>query len=290
MMVKLFLICVMLSVACGCSQKSAVSSYLSFNPDEAKNYQLTVTTISSTRSAFAIYGDTLLWRIDLQLLEKDSTVNKMLMVIRELKLSLVPFKQVDSNLAAQYANLPMNAYRAKRDSVFKSVSGDSLVVFINDKGELLMEDGLDRLIKNVSRKATVDSSQVRGMLEDFLSPAATKDLLARIFFYLPARDVKEKDSWVNNVILSSMAPVKHSHLMVLNKVDEQQYYTDISAQISAGGTGTQYLRGKTTGSLRADRSSGFPLSMTLKESTVTQTISGDLTGARTFTVSCTIGE
>src|SRR5688500_13392771 len=106
-MLKLLFVGVMLSFMSGCKQSSDADSSLAFNPDEANVYQLTVNTISSMTSGYATSGDTLLLRMDLQLVQKDSSVNRMLMLIRDLKFSVMPFKQVDINRATRGVSVPM---------------------------------------------------------------------------------------------------------------------------------------------------------------------------------------
>src|SRR5688500_7610823 len=98
MMIKLFivyttLVYIVLSISPGCTpaENDADSSF-AFKREVQSIYQLAITKISAVRSKFATSGDTLRLTIDLRLLKRDSSPNNMLMTIRGLQFSPVPFK------------------------------------------------------------------------------------------------------------------------------------------------------------------------------------------------------
>ncbi|HTF27326.1 MAG TPA: hypothetical protein VK625_00700, partial [Flavitalea sp.] len=105
-------------------------------------------------------------------------------------------------------------------------------------------------------------------------------------FYLPAKVIKAKDTWVDNSIFTAMAPVKHSNLIRVDTIINNRVFLKITAQLSAGGEGNQYLKGTKSGFVTADLNSGFPLEMQLEEQSTTTTTGGEVMRRKTTVVTC----
>jgi hypothetical protein len=167
-----------------------------------------------------------------------------------------------------------------------ALEGDSLLLIINKYGQLIMEDGYEELVQNVSKETDIEQVEVRPTVKDYLSASAMRDVLRQLFFYLPAKLIKTKDTWVENTVFTAMAPVKHSNLIAVDTIIDNKVFLKISAQLSAGEEGARYLTGSKSGFVTADLYSGFPFEMQLEEQSTTVTTGGELRKKKTIVVSC----
>jgi uncharacterized protein DUF6263 len=255
----------------------------SFNPAEGMIYDVTTNTVRTTSWAGNSRKDTTVFDFSMALRRKDTVKSEVIFTINKLHLSHAPGKIVIGG-----KNMDMTDYFEQRNLIFENIRGQSLVLFLDQKGNLLMEDRLDSLITNVSRKSNSDPTNVRRTVRDFLSASSMKDMMSMIFFYLPARVVKSGDSWVNNVIYTAMAPVKHSNLMKIDTITGASITIKIDTRITAGEMSEVYLKGTRTGQVIADPSSGFPKSMMLSEETSTKTGGGNVDTKTVTTISAQV--
>jgi hypothetical protein len=277
----------------GCkSDEQNKKSLFQFQPDPGAVYQFAVKTVSSSVSSFGISGDTVVFHFTMKPKHVDSTGSRVFMVIQELRLAKQPFKTYDSSLNArtvkhkdEFADMMVN-FLADRRRILEGVAGDSLLLFINKHGDLVMADGLDQLVKHVSQKTGIDETQVKGVAREFLSAAALKDMLTGFMFYLPAKHIHQKDTWVKNTMLTALAPVKHSNMISVDTILNDLVFLKIKSRISAGGEGNTYMDGTRDGMVKAALSSGIPLSARFTDQTITRTSGGEIKTTKHTELSC----
>jgi hypothetical protein len=283
-------------ILCACnSVTTPAKKGFAFHPQPGKQYAIDVLISNGVRTGTGINGDTVDFRFHLACDRSHPARQPLTLTIRQLKLIRSQDSQqltviMDTNrsgnrsrnagtstgkLQPQFYDL-MKDYWNRRDSTIQNTVGESLELFTDSLGNLLMLDGYDSLIANVSRKTGYEIRDVKRTLNDFLSPAAMKDLFSQLFFYLPGHAIISKDTWVKNITRTSMAPIKYSNMIIADSMTAGDIRLSVEALISAGEEGDQYLKGTGKGSVVADRKTGFPISMTLNEQTITTTTGGEV--------------
>jgi len=286
MVVKhLYVLLTMLLAGCSCQEQKAVSLFR-FQPEPGKKYEFAVEKISSSGAAGGISGDSLIFQFSLLSKHADSNGTGLRMLIDRFRFVKPRFISHDTALkhlkkSNQYTGM-MVKYLAEELQIMEAFAGDSLTLFVNEYGHLIMEDGLDDFIQHVSQKTGLDEGRVKLTVREFLSPSAIKDLFTEIFFYLPAKQVNEKESWVTNTMLSARAPVKYSNMIMLDTVFNNEATLKIKSRISAGGEGNTYMQGNRIGNVTVDLSSGIPSLSSFIDETITHTTGGDIKTKRTF--------
>lgn len=261
---------------------------LPLSPQVGKVYQMEIYTLSTSGSSFGIVSDTTIFRFDLTPTRADTSEAHLKMLIRELRRgkhadSLPVDKRRNSAFAAS-----MEKYLADQRRIIASVPGDSLTLVLGAKGQLLLVDGLDQLVDHVSQKTSLDRSQVKTNVREYLSPAALKDLMTELFFYLPGKEVFGGDSWVSNTMAMAHAPIKYSNMIKLDTIQTGVAKFSVNTRISAGGEGNTYLDGSGVRSITSDRLSGFPLNAEFRDETVMRTTGGEVKMRRMVRITCFI--
>ena len=270
---------------------------LKFDPVPGKTYSMEVKTVSFAQDNYGITGDTLLFAFDLVPRMKDSMGDRIALLIKRLRyarspnkiIGQQPYKSANQKQVIRKQNVPdlkamMEVFLIQRARIIDALEGDSILLIIDKSGQLIMEDGFEELVQSVSKETTIEPVEVRRTVKDYIGAAAMRDFLKQMFFYLPAKVIKAKDTWVDNSIFTAMAPVKHSNLIRVDTIINNRVFLKITAQLSAGGEGNQYLKGTKSGFVTADLNSGFPLEMQLEEQSTTTTTGGEVMRKKTTSV------
>ncbi|MHA4846323.1 DUF6263 family protein [Flavitalea antarctica] len=283
----------LLVIVIGCKGgRQNQSSFFGFQPDPDKVYQFVLKTVSTSVSPFGTSGDTTLFRFTLQPKLVDTMGSRLLMVIQELRLAKQPMQLRDGSAKNRMVKKEgkftdmLAEFLANRLHIMKGFAGDSLVLFFNNRVELVMEDGFEQLIKNVSHKTGLDNAAVKAVARDFLSPAALKDMFTGFMFYLPGKHISQNDSWVNNTMFTALAPVKHSNVISVDKIENDLVSLRIVSRISAGGEGTTYMAGTRNGMVKALLNSGIPATAMFTDETVTRTTGGEIQNIKLTEITC----
>ena len=297
LMKPLLLITVIFFIASCDNQKN--TRILKFDPVPGKTYSMEVKTVTSVQGNYGITGDTLLFAFDLVPRMKDSMGDRVVLLIKKLMntrspnkvFGQQPDKSVKQGQMIRKQNGPdlnamMEKYIIQKAMIINALEGDSILLIIDKSGQLIMEDGFEELVQSVSKETTIDPVEVRRAVKDYIGAAAMRDFLRQLFFYLPAKEIKAKDTWVDNSIFTALAPVKHSNLITVDTIVNDKVFLKITAQLSAGGEGNQYLKGTKSGSVTVDLNSGFPLEMQLNEQSTTTTTGGEVIRRKMMSVKC----
>jgi hypothetical protein len=259
-----------------------------FQPDADKLYQVELYTVSTSKSLFGISSDTISFRFDISPFHVDSTGINVRMIIRELRqMKQSSIKKSSSANETKFGEM-MKEYLRDQRRILDAVAGDSLTLFINTQGQLLHEDRLAEVIKNLSQKTNLDEARVKLTVREFLSPAVLGDVMTELFFYLPVKSIRVGDSWVKNTMFMAHAPVKYSNMIKVDTIQNVVVHLSVNTRISAGGDGNIYMDGNRTGTVIADRLSGFPLNANFIDETVTRTTGGEISRTRQIKVRCMI--
>jgi len=152
----------------------------------------------------------------------------------------------------------------------KQLIADSFWVIMQTNGTVLRVDGFDSIVSRISMRFDIDRRTIWGMLHERAGNNAIRDMLTQLFFYLPAKPVKENDSWVKNIMVTLKAPVKYSNLVQVIKIDKDSIFLKVQTAVTAktGEGGTIYEEGKRTADISVSKTTGLPFLWKSKEQTI----------------------
>lgn len=256
----IFLLC-----CCSCGEEQKLVN-LRMSPEPGKTWIVNSRTINSSLMGTKNFSDTVFFNFELSLVKADSTGNRLRMRVTRLgMMKPIVTGSVVVKTGAKSVSMDLSGFMANRFKVYEAVQDDTLLLVVSNTGALIMEDGYDRLAEKLAKKTGVDESEVRYAIRDYLGTGALSDFLKGLFFYLPADDIEHQRSWVTNTMFTALAPVKHSNMISVDSVTDNQVQLHVEAQISAGEEGSRYRTGTKKGSMSIDKKSGFILEMTLDE-------------------------
>ena len=183
------------------------------------------------------------------------------------------------------SNPMMRQYYALRDSLFKKVVNQSLLITCNDKGQVISVNGFDEIGNRIASQDTAYRDGVP-MLRDRIGPKIMTDILHQSFFYLRKQPIDSGASWVNNILLIAKAPVKYSNMVTVNRIVGDSVYLQIKSMMSAktGEEGAVYNQGEQNGTVLTSLSTGMPIQMHLSETSVYKADTYDVEKGKTFSL------
>jgi hypothetical protein len=132
-------------------------------------------------------------------------------------------------------------------------------VILTDSGTVESVMNTDALLQDI-RQDISTKKYVYGILPDYISERGVQDMFNKVFGVLPARRVKQNDTWLHNQVMIAKAPVQLSNLFVLEHLNSDtaiiQIQSFISARQSAGDI--TFLKGNKSGYVSVSSITGMP--------------------------------
>jgi Family of unknown function (DUF6263) len=286
--VGLFIICY-----AGCKQPGGRQENFNFNPKPDVLYKLSVKRINHQQRT---YKDILQQVVDsseidysFQLLHKTDSAFLLRLVFDNFRIHNNMFT-VNTGIENINPEALKNNPLLLWNYLLHFAKGQSVTVWMNRKGRPIQVNGIERLVDSVTSLSENDKRTVRSYLKDYISKAAIMDELNQLFCFIPGRTKSVGQSWVENIMLVTKAPVKWSTDFTLQSVKNDTVIINCNSFISAkqgGETGRTYMKGKLTGTIVADYSTGLPWCWNAKSETVSSTDIYDITSRQTLTATIT---
>lgn len=185
-----------------------------------------------------------------------------------------------------HPNAGMQSYFALRDSIFKKLINQSLVITCTDEGKVLSVTGFDEMAQKVSSGFKDDTRTITALIRNEVGPRNITDVLHQSLFYMRNQKIDTGSSWVNNIVLTARAPVKYSNMIEVKRIVGDSVYLDVKAMMSAktGEEGVVYDEGEQTGTVLTSLSTGMPIQMFLSETSTYKTDTYSLEKGKTFSL------
>ena len=174
-----------------------------------------------------------------------------------------------------------------QDSLKEVLRSCPYEVTIDNKGFVTDVKGENKLIMEMRKVFTVDPYVIKSFVSNHIGTHSVKDIFTRMFSSVPARKVKLKDRWVNNVLLSSRAPIKMSSQFSFESMKGDSVFITIKAIVSAEQSpgGHVYMKGEQDGSVICSYRTWMPYFFKIESSTVTTTNYYKITTNEDFQIS-----
>jgi hypothetical protein len=281
-------------MATGCSHTRRQK--FAFDPTMGQVYHFRVDTRLTEKIRDDSYAGAQSFSFSLQCIRKSDSLRTMKMVFERFQMtsparssiSLKSGKKIDKNvrIIISDSSVSTDGPAADPQSTTKSFSyagmwvyllkktiGDSLIVVMNNRGEVLRVYGFDQIVDTITVVTGIDHPTVNAYLKEYIGSNVIKDLIGQLFFFLPVKPVKQGDNWIKDIILIAKAPVKHSNLLTVQTIKGDTIVLDLQSAVSARtGEGDRlYAQGRQKGVIIASFSTGMIYSYNLEENSVTET-------------------
>jgi hypothetical protein len=154
--------------------------------------------------------------------------------------------------------------------IVSRIIDDSVRVTTNRLCATSMSAGYEKIKRKIVGATGEDPRNISPLVRRYVGEDVMRDLVNKLFFYLPGRKIMLGDQWVKNTMTIEKAPVKYSHLIRVADIKNDTVMLAVKSVVSStlGEGGKLILEGELTGTISASLSTGLFMELDLSENSV----------------------